>query len=129
MPFDSIIWDLDDDPNGNVQHCAQHGVTKEEVEEVFQKATDADVSRSSGRPVVFGPNMQNFKAIAAEFVAREAGVQVPDATAFERTVSELLGDPKRRAAIAAAAKQVVQANVGATSRTVELVAQSLAGRW
>jgi len=37
-----------------VQHCAEHGVTKEEVEEVFQNATDADISRSSGRPVVFG---------------------------------------------------------------------------
>jgi uncharacterized DUF497 family protein len=37
-----------------VRHCAEHGVTKEEVEEVFQSATDADVSRSSGRPVVFG---------------------------------------------------------------------------
>ena len=54
MPFDSIIWDLDDDPEGNVQHCAEHGVTKEEVEEVFENATDADVSRSSGQPVVFG---------------------------------------------------------------------------
>jgi uncharacterized DUF497 family protein len=54
MPFDSIIWDLDDDPDGNVQHCAEHGVTKEEVEEVFQNAMDSDVSRSSGRPVVFG---------------------------------------------------------------------------
>ena len=54
MPFDSIIWDLDDDPNGNVQHCAAHGVTKEEVEQVFHNATDADVSRSTGRPVVFG---------------------------------------------------------------------------
>jgi uncharacterized DUF497 family protein len=54
MSFDSIIWDLDDDPDGNVHHCAEHGVTKEEVEEVLQNATDADVSRSSGRPVVFG---------------------------------------------------------------------------
>jgi hypothetical protein len=54
LPFDSILWDLDDDPDGNVQHCAEHGVTKEEVEEVFENATDADVSRSSGRPVVFG---------------------------------------------------------------------------
>jgi uncharacterized DUF497 family protein len=54
MPYDSIIWDLDDDPAGNVQHCAEHGVSKEEVEEVFENATDADVSRSSGRPVVFG---------------------------------------------------------------------------
>jgi hypothetical protein len=54
MRWDSIIWDLDDDPDGNVQHCALHGVTKEEVEEVFESATDTDISRSSGRPVVFG---------------------------------------------------------------------------
>ena len=38
MRFDSILWDLDDDPDGNVQHCADHGVTKEEVEEVFENA-------------------------------------------------------------------------------------------
>ena len=54
MPFDSIIWDLDDDADGNVHHCAEHGVTTEEVEEVFENASDADISRSSDRPVVFG---------------------------------------------------------------------------
>ena len=54
MPFNSIIWDLDDDPDGNVQHCAEHGVSKEEVEEVFDAVSDEDISRSSGRPVVFG---------------------------------------------------------------------------
>lgn len=54
MPFTAIIWDLDEDPNGNVQHCADHGVTKDEVEEVLQNPIDADVSRSSGLPVAFG---------------------------------------------------------------------------
>ncbi len=54
MTFDFILWDLDDDPNGNVQHCADHGVAKQDVEEVFESAIDADYSRSSGRPVVFG---------------------------------------------------------------------------
>jgi uncharacterized DUF497 family protein len=54
MAFHSIIWDLDDEPDGNVQHCGEHGVSKEEVEEVLQNVTDADVSRSSGRPVAFG---------------------------------------------------------------------------
>jgi uncharacterized DUF497 family protein len=54
MPFDSIIWDLDDYPEGNVQHCAEHGVTQEEVEEVFENVMDEDISASSGRPVVFG---------------------------------------------------------------------------
>ena len=54
MPIDVILWDLDDDPEGNVQHCAEHGVTKEEVEEVLENAADSDISRSSGRPVIFG---------------------------------------------------------------------------
>jgi len=54
MLFNSVIWNLDDDPNGHVQHCAEHAVTKEEVEEVVENATDADISRSFGRPVVFG---------------------------------------------------------------------------
>ena len=45
---------MDDDPDGNVQHCAAHGVVKAEVEEVLQNPTDDDISRSSGRPVAFG---------------------------------------------------------------------------
>lgn len=54
MYFGTIIWDLDDDLVGNVRHCADHGVTKEEVEEALRNAPDAVVSRSSGQPVVFG---------------------------------------------------------------------------
>lgn len=54
MLYHTIIWDMDEDPAGNVRHCAEHGVTKAEVEEVLQNASDADLSRSSGRPVVFG---------------------------------------------------------------------------
>lgn len=54
MPFLSIIWDLDDDPDGNVQHCAQHSVTKQEVTEVLQNPEDTDESHSSGFPVAFG---------------------------------------------------------------------------
>ena len=54
MLFESVFWDLDEDSEGNVFHCAQHGVTKEEVEEVFLNALDVDISRSTGRPVIFG---------------------------------------------------------------------------
>ncbi len=50
----SFIWDLDDDPDGNVHHIAEHGVTPEEVEEVFDNISDRDVSRTTNRPVVFG---------------------------------------------------------------------------
>ena len=54
MTFHAIIWDLDDDSGGNVQHCAEHGVTKDEVEQAIENRIDEDVSRSSGRPVLFG---------------------------------------------------------------------------
>jgi len=45
---------LDDDPNGNVRHIAEHDVTKEEVEEVLENFIGIETSRSSGRPVAFG---------------------------------------------------------------------------
>jgi uncharacterized DUF497 family protein len=50
-----IIWDLEDDPDGNVQHIAEHGVTIEEVEDVLldRRSTRA-YSHSSGLPVTFG---------------------------------------------------------------------------
>ncbi len=54
MTWKAIIWDLDDDPDGNVMHCARHGVTKEEVEEAMQNVIDTDVSRTTRRPLVFG---------------------------------------------------------------------------
>ena len=54
MLHQAIVWDLDDDPDGNVQHCAEHGVSKEEVDEVLASPEDVDLSRSSGRPVIFG---------------------------------------------------------------------------
>ena len=83
MAYQDIIWDLDDEPDGNVQHCAEHGVTKEEVEEVLQNATDADVSRSSGRPVAFGDTdagrhlMVVFEEIDAETVYPVTAYEVP----------------------------------------------------
>lgn len=58
MTFDVILWDLDDDPNGNVFHCSEHGVSRDEVEGVFENPSDVDVSRSTGRPVVFGLTRQ-----------------------------------------------------------------------
>ena len=80
---------------------------------------------ASGHPVVFGPNMQNFKAIAAEFVATGAGVQVPDQSEFVHAVRDLLHDEQLRAKVTGAAQTVIARNVGATDRTVELIAASL----
>src|SRR5437763_5479158 len=54
--IDAIVaWDMEDDPNGNVQHITQNGVTMEEVEEVLlNERNPVGESRSSGRPITFG---------------------------------------------------------------------------
>jgi hypothetical protein len=52
-----IIWDDEDDPDGNYWHiCVEgHGLTREEVEDVLRDPeSDIEVSRSSGRPTAFG---------------------------------------------------------------------------
>jgi hypothetical protein len=54
MGYTTIIWDLDDDPEGNVQHIADHDLTKEEVEDVLADPEGRSTSRSSGLPLVFG---------------------------------------------------------------------------
>ena len=48
------LWDLDDDPEGNVMHIAEHDITPIEVDEVLNNPIGHDISESSGRPLVFG---------------------------------------------------------------------------
>lgn len=52
MPYFEIVWN--DEPGGNVEHIAEHGLTPEDVEEVLFRPLDRDVSRSTGLPIVFG---------------------------------------------------------------------------
>jgi uncharacterized DUF497 family protein len=49
-----IIWDDENDPRGNVQHIAEHGLTTDEVEAVLNDPDSTDGSDSSGHPCVFG---------------------------------------------------------------------------
>ena len=49
-----VIWDLDDDPSGNVRHIAEHGISKAEVVMVLSAPETREISRSSGRPVAIG---------------------------------------------------------------------------
>ena len=53
-----------------------------------------------GRPIVFGPSMSNFAEIADLFLASAAALQVQDESELERTLSDLVVDPVRRAASA-----------------------------
>ncbi len=87
------LWDLEDDPEGNVQHIAEHGITIEEAEEVVRDCYDAAVaSRSSGRPTVFGwTSTGKYLAVIFEVVDKQRP-QVYVVTAFE---SPPPAEPKR----------------------------------
>jgi uncharacterized DUF497 family protein len=78
------IWDLEHDPDGNVQHIAEHGITVEEAEEVVRERYDVAVaSRSSGRPTVFGwTSTGKHLAVTFEIVDKEVP-QVYVVTAFD----------------------------------------------
>ena len=78
-----------------------------------------------GKPVVFGPHMENFAEIAALFLTNRAACQIRSAGALEPALSTLLGDPVQRAALGAAARALVEANRGATDRSLAVMAALL----
>ncbi|MBM4310823.1 MAG: 3-deoxy-D-manno-octulosonic acid transferase, partial [Deltaproteobacteria bacterium] len=81
---------------------------------------------AAGKPVVFGPHMQNFKQIARILCEQQAAFQVADRAALAGTLRTLLGSPDQRAATGAQARAVIRENSGAAGRiadTVESVLQ------
>jgi uncharacterized DUF497 family protein len=54
MRYFQVIWDDEDNPEGNVQHIAEHGLTIEDVEHVLENPTQEGTSDSTGRPCFFG---------------------------------------------------------------------------
>ena len=79
-----LIWDLEDDPQGNFQHIAEHDVTPDEVEEVLNdRHSQTAYSDSSGRPITFGWTADGrYLAVIWEVVDREPLVVYP-VTAYE----------------------------------------------
>jgi 3-deoxy-D-manno-octulosonic-acid transferase len=78
-----------------------------------------------GKPIVFGPHMQNFKEIAATFLAHDAAVQIPNSRALEDALLALLIDPVRRARLGAAARALVESNRGAKEKSLAVIGQVL----
>ncbi len=77
----TIIWDLDDDEQGNVQHIAAHAIEKDDVAHVFDDPVGFETSDSSRRPLVFGYTIDNrYIAVIYEEIAEDTVYPV---TAFE----------------------------------------------
>jgi len=79
------------------------------------------------KPIVFGPNMQNFRSIVDAFLRADAAVQVENEQALEKAFRSLLCDAARRETIAQRALQVVKENKGAIDRTVDMIVEHLKG--
>jgi 3-deoxy-D-manno-octulosonic-acid transferase len=75
-----------------------------------------------GKPIVFGPHMENFAEIAEAFLANDAALQVRSDRELEAAVLSLMGDPVRRARLGAAARALVDANRGAKDKTLAVIA-------
>ena len=77
---------------------------------------------TAGKPIVFGPHMQNFKEIADTFLTNGAAVQVASNRELETALVALVTDPVRRARLGAAARALVDANRGAKDKTLTVLA-------
>jgi len=80
-----------------------------------------------GKPMVFGPNMQNFADVVKQFLARDGAWQVQDAAELEKAIAELLSNEARREQLGRNALEVVHENQGAIHRTVEMILKHLDG--
>jgi 3-deoxy-D-manno-octulosonic-acid transferase len=75
----------------------------------------------AGKPVVFGPHMENFGMLARTLVSRKAAIQVRDADSLERAIVELLQDTEPRQRLVQNALEVLSTHKGATERAAALV--------
>lgn len=77
------------------------------------------------RPVVVGPYMSNFREMTESFRAAGALRQVGSAAELLPALEELFANPALAESIGEAARRLLEANRGATARTVELLAALL----
>ena len=75
---------------------------------------------------VFGPSMENFKEVAANFLAAGAAIQVDSPEDLGVAWIELVKDAARREQMGSAAKHLVESSRGATARALESISRFLA---
>ena len=74
-----------------------------------------------GKPVLFGPHMENFAALTGHLLKQNAAMQITDASALQHEIALLLGDEAKRNAMGEHARNSLTSHRGATARTLELL--------
>ena len=73
----------------------------------------------AARPVIIGPHMDNFAAIAEEFRARGAVVEIASPAELAGAVGRLLSDPALRSDLGRRAHEIAASKRGVTARAVD----------
>ena len=76
-----------------------------------------------GAAISFGPNTWNFRDIVAAMLDHKAAVVVADAEEFTQFVRRCLAEPAYAAELGGRAQKLVQSQLGATERTLDLLAR------
>ena len=76
-----------------------------------------------GKPVVVGPFMQNFQAIAGELLRAGGMLQIESAAALGPALIQLIEDSERSNALARSGQLVAESQRGATQRAIEHAAR------
>lgn len=74
-----------------------------------------------GKPILFGPGMDNFRVVAQQFRDADACLMVGDEEALYTAVDRLVQSAGERDQLGAAAKRLVEQNRGATAATIDLL--------
>ncbi|HNR93717.1 MAG TPA: 3-deoxy-D-manno-octulosonic acid transferase [Kiritimatiellia bacterium] len=74
-----------------------------------------------GKPVIVGPNMENFPVVMEDFREASALIQVADETGLHSSIRALLSDAQLRGDYGGRAASLVEAKSGALAETVELI--------
>ncbi len=74
-----------------------------------------------GKPVIHGPNMFNFREVAAASVRAGSSVICENSESLAATIRELLSDSAKNAEMGNAAKALIAANLGASKRYADAV--------
>jgi len=73
------------------------------------------------KPIAMGPHMENFRAIAADFLAASACVEIPNAAGLADAIGKLLDSPEAAQEMGRRAYACAQAKRGASERAAEVV--------
>lgn len=79
-----------------------------------------------GKPVICGPHLENFAAIRDRFAAASGYVAIDNCDQLTTAVRTLLRDPGLQGSLGARAKALAEAERGATSRVLRVIAEK---RW